>query len=114
MVTMKASHERIKALTDVSLEKMKATNLKANPEETEYEVEHKEVPKDDATVETDESTEEAAWGSETGRRAPQKATGKAGCQKKLAAAHRGMTCYAGVAGHKGHCSQGNSRENVAP
>jgi hypothetical protein len=52
MVAMKASHVRIKALMNISLEKMKAMHLEAKPKETESEVEHEEVPKEGAIVET--------------------------------------------------------------
>jgi hypothetical protein len=121
MVTMKASHERIKAPMDVSLEKtetclekMEATDLEANPEETESEVEHKEVPKDDAAVETDKALNKRHGDQNLvagcGKKPQERTQGKGGCQKQLAAARRGMIFHAGVAGHKGHCSQGNSRE----
>jgi hypothetical protein len=81
-------------------------------------VEHEENPKEDATVETGRALNKwhANWNLALGcREKPKEWTqGKGGCQKKLAAARRGMTQCAGVAGCKGHCHQGHSRENAAP
>jgi hypothetical protein len=38
------------AMTKTNQEKMEATDLKGNPEEMECELEHREVPKEDAIV----------------------------------------------------------------
>jgi hypothetical protein len=46
MVKLDAHHERIMSC----LGKMEATDLKANPEEMQSEVEHREVPKEEAAV----------------------------------------------------------------
>jgi hypothetical protein len=111
MAAMKASHVRIKDPTDVSLEK-----TEAKPEETEFGVQH-EVPKEDAANGNWQALKKwhGIWNLAKGHRKKPKEwpQGKGGCQK-LAAACRGMTQRAGLAGYKGHCSQGYSRGNVAP
>jgi hypothetical protein len=59
LAKLDAHHERMMARMDSQLEKMEAclgkteaTDLKANPEEIESEVEHEEVPKEESAVET--------------------------------------------------------------
>jgi hypothetical protein len=59
MAAMKASHERIKALMVISLEKTEAMDLEANPEEIESETENEKVPKEEAAMQPVKSTEEA-------------------------------------------------------
>jgi hemerythrin-like domain-containing protein len=49
IVNMDVHHERLAALIDVFEERLKkteTTDLEANPEEIDYEVEHEEVPKE--------------------------------------------------------------------
>jgi hypothetical protein len=59
LVKMEAHHERMMARMDSQLEKMEvclgntgAKDLEANPKETECEVKHEEVPKEEAAVES--------------------------------------------------------------
>jgi hypothetical protein len=65
LAQLDAHHERMMARTNSQLEKMeaclgktKAMDLETNPEETESEVEHEEVPKEDTAVETFEALKE--------------------------------------------------------
>jgi hypothetical protein len=77
MAKLDAHYERMEALVDVSVKKMKAclqkmeaTDLEANPGEIESESLHEEVPKEDTTVRTVKSIEEVVWGSASSCRAP--------------------------------------------
>jgi hypothetical protein len=86
MAARKASHVRIEAQMDVSLEKMEAMDLEAKPEETEFWVQH-EVPKEDAAMETGRALNKwhGNWNLAIGHRKKPKEwpQGKGGCQKLL-------------------------------
>jgi hypothetical protein len=79
---------------------------------------HKEFPQEDAAVETGRALKK--WYRDQHlvagcRGMPKEWTqSNGGCQKKLAATHRGMTRHAGVAWHKGHGCQGHRKKNAAP
>jgi hypothetical protein len=79
---------------------------------------HKEVPEEDAAVETGRPLKNRHRGKHLAagcRRKPKEQTqSNGGCREKLAPTHRGMTCHAGVAQHKGYGCQGHRRDNVAP
>jgi hypothetical protein len=94
---MKASHERIEALMDVSQEVMKAYPeiMEVNPKEIKSVAMHEEVPKEDArgicfgALRKRHRDRNLAVGH---REKPKERTkGKGGSRKKLAAARRGMT-----------------------
>jgi hypothetical protein len=101
------SHKPREAESKTDFEEMDAIDLEESPEELQYEVEH-EVPKEGATL------EEQYWGRHLAVRRcglPRKQThANGGSWKKLAAARRGMTQWAGVAwckgcGHKGQTAE---------
>jgi hypothetical protein len=131
---MDAHHERMTAwqegmkanqdATEVCLEKTEACLESKEPTtlEVESKVEHEEVPKEDAAVETGRAPNKrhADWNLATGRcgKPKEQTQGKGECQKKLAGATK-MIHHAGVVwskgqGHKGRCHQGHGRDNVAP
>jgi hypothetical protein len=120
MATMKASHERIEALIDVSLDVMEA-HLEKVKEPTSVEmtsaVVH-EVHKEDAAVKPVGALRKwhRNWNLAIRRhKEPKEQTqGNGGYQKKSATARRGITHHAGVARCKGHCHQGYGRDNDAP
>jgi hypothetical protein len=96
MARMDSQLEKVEAC----LGKTEATNLEASPEETEFEVEREEVPKEEATVETFGALKKQYkdWHLVIRCRGqPKKWTqGSGGSQRKLAAACRGITYLAGV------------------
>jgi hypothetical protein len=96
----KADQEAMKAC----LGKTEATDMEANPEEIVSKMEHEKVPKEDAIV----KSAGGLWKRHRGRnlaaerhqKLEEGTWGNCGSWKKLATAHRGMTCHTGVAGHK--------------
>jgi hypothetical protein len=85
---------------------MKATDLKENPEETECESEHWEVPKEDAIVKPVKGRKKwhRDWKQAVGRRGePKELTlGDGGSQGKLAATCRKVSRHARMAWRKGN------------
>jgi hypothetical protein len=90
--------------------------LEANPEETEPEAAHEEVPKEDAAMKTFGALKKRHGDRHlVGRRRgqPKKRTqGDGGSRKQLAAACRGMARRAIPATRKGHGHQGPGKDNV--
>jgi hypothetical protein len=89
---------------EACLEKVEATDLEVNPEETESELEHQEIPNEEAVVKTFGSLKKQ-YGDQH--------QGYGGSQKKLAVACKWMTCHAIPASHKGRICQGPGRDSVA-
>jgi hypothetical protein len=130
---LRVNNEKFKFLPDALVSRMRASvnawreEMKANQKakeacleptslEVESEVEHEEVFKEDAAVETsrapnkrhgDRNLTEGQSG-----KPKERTQGKSGCRKKLATARRRMTRRAGVARCKGHCRQGQGKDSV--
>jgi uncharacterized protein YhaN len=105
LAKLDARHERMMARMCSQLEKMEAclrkveaTDLEENQEGTEFEVEHEEVPKEEAAVETFGTLKEWYEDWHPAVRChgqPKKQNqGSGGCWKKLAAAQGQLTCMA--------------------
>jgi hypothetical protein len=105
---MEASEENIQ-------EELNAIDLPPNPEKTEPEVEHEEVPKEEGAVETFGVLKEQCGGEHLAvgccRQSKKQAQVNGGSQKKLPSTCRWITRYAGVAQHKEHCHKGTRRDN---
>jgi hypothetical protein len=97
MTKLHAHHERMMAC----LGKTEAMDLEANPEEMQSEAEHLEVPKEEAAVKSSGIPKKWHKGQNVAaghhQKPKEQTQGSCGSQKKLAAAHRGMTHHAGVA-----------------
>jgi hypothetical protein len=112
---MLAEVDAIQEKMDANREARKTMDLEANREEKESGAVHEEVPKEHASVKP-VGGQEVAWGEHLAaghRSQPEEgAQGNCGIWKKLVAAHGRMTCHAGMACHKGHGLQGQSKDNV--
>jgi hypothetical protein len=99
-------------------EPRKAMDLEANPGEKESGAVHEEVPKEHAAVKPVGGLRKWHRGQHlaAGRHGqPEEGTwGNYGFWKKLVAARGRMTRHAGVAQHKGHRLQGQSKDDVLP
>jgi hypothetical protein len=113
MTKLDVHHERVMAC----LEKTGATILMANPEEMQSEAVQREVPKEDAAVETGRAQNKR----HRDRHLPEKRHGqpeertRGNCEsrKKLTAPGRTMTLRAGVAQRKGNIvGKSRTRDNV--
>jgi hypothetical protein len=93
------------------LGKTETTDLEANPEEMQCEAVHREVPKEDATVETGRTPNKRHRGRHLA--AERRHKPKDGSWRKLAATRRGTTHRAGVARHKGHIVRKNQTRDKA-
>jgi hypothetical protein len=100
MATMKASHERIEALMDVSQEMTQVCpetmkSKEPNSEEMKFEAVHEEIPKEEATVKSLGALKK--WHGDRHlavgchKKLKRRTQGNSGSQKKLAATRRGMT-----------------------
>jgi tRNA/tmRNA/rRNA uracil-C5-methylase (TrmA/RlmC/RlmD family) len=107
LVKLDAHHERMMARMDSQLEK--ATDLESNPEEIESKAEHKEVPKEEATVETLEALKKRYRDRHLAVRHCYQPNG--GSQKKMAAVRGWLTRHTIPERHKGPSCQahGNTR-----
>jgi hypothetical protein len=114
LTKMETHHERMMARMNSQLEKMEARLGKI--EATSLEAEHKEIPKEEAAVETFGTLKEQYEDQHLAVRRhsqPKKRTqGSGGSQKKLAAAYRGMTRHARMARRKGHGHEGQGKDSV--
>jgi hypothetical protein len=104
---IESNHEENMAKLDAHFEGMMAclgktetSDLEANPEEMQCEAVHREVPKEDAAVETGRTPNK--WHRVRYLVAEYHCKPKDGSWRKLAATCRGTTHHAGVARHKGH------------
>jgi hypothetical protein len=89
--------------------------LEASLEERVSKLEHEEVPKEDAVVETFGALK--AWGSASSHKVPQSAKwtqGSCGYQKKLVTAQGWLTCHVIPAWCKGHSFQGQGKDKAVP
>jgi hypothetical protein len=96
-------HERLMAC----LGKTKPTDLEASPQEMQSKVEHKEVPKEHASVETCIVLNKQHRGRNLAAECRHKLKDES--QRKLATGHRGMTLRAKVAWCKIHQGQGKNK-----
>jgi hypothetical protein len=100
-----ACDQEMMVIMETCLGQMKAMNLEASPEEIESEVEHEEVPEEEAAVETLGALKKwyGARDLAVGCRwqLKKQTQGDCGSWKKLAAACREITRHAGVLWHKG-------------
>jgi hypothetical protein len=118
-----AHRERMMARMDSQLEKVEAclVKMEASPEEIEIKVEHEEVPKEEATVETFGALKEQYKDWHLAGRCrdqPKKwIQGNGGSWRKLATACRGMTCLAGVirpsGTRQGQCCRRNLERRIS-
>jgi hypothetical protein len=103
---------------EACLGEKEAMDLEVNPEEIESKVEHEEVPKEEATVETFGALKEQYRDRHlaVGRCQQQNklTQGNGGSWKKLAAACRWLTHHAIPARRKGHCCQGQGKDKPVP
>jgi hypothetical protein len=105
-------HDILKEM-EACLEKTEVMeDLEANPEETESETEHQEVPNEEAAVETVGTLEDRHLAAERHRQPKKQTQSNSRSQKKLATTCRQMSRCAIPAQRKRHGRQGPGKDIV--